>query len=333
MVTLEEENLTPKEWAIRLADNIRKHPSMSAFEKAMASFHSALEAPDIRAFEMIKRSVEKGTLGEDFQALCAKSKAVEGAQLEYGLVRQLIFDVNQIVETRSQKPGLEAALKLQALQTIVLQDSFSRTAKKAAEWIETIATADQDEEENRQIVLKELAAYEFDLNDIEGIGGQTLRAFLNDVVGPTFLSQIEEWVSIVKTLIFELQSYKAYVKFIQDRFLDGHPFLAKDIEADLDNSIRLVADAVRQYNEYLDTRATIFKSEWESDEADGLRVGIGGEREGRLKISLDELTPTKSQTKCVVKAWIDTARDKTLSLIKSDPQWEWQRWRAKKRER
>jgi hypothetical protein len=48
---------------------------------------------------------------------------------------------------------------LAKLETIILQDSFGRTARKAAEWVQEYKPYDSDEEENRQIMLRELAAF------------------------------------------------------------------------------------------------------------------------------------------------------------------------------
>ena len=61
--------------------------------------------------------------------------------------------------TRAEMDGLKAALKLSTLHTLILQDAFGRTARKAALWIQEYKPADADEEEERQVMLKELAAY------------------------------------------------------------------------------------------------------------------------------------------------------------------------------
>lgn len=301
-----EENLTPKEWAIWLADMIRQYPSYSAFLEAAVMKDNL----DNKPFEMMKKQLEAKHGGKKPEEIRAYNAAGRKMWTEYVFGRNLITNINNVIQARAEKAGLEAALKLQALQTIILQDSFGRTARKAAEWVELYKAADSDEEENRQVMLKELEEYFFDMDEkVEGLGGQKLRYFLDRIVGPAYLSQVEEWVFAAKSLIFDLYAHKGAVKVIQDEHFSGHPILAKDNEAGFESVIKTVEDAVKQHNEYLEVRARIFKAEWDEDEADGVPAWIGGEREGRLTINIDELKPAEGDmVKHLVNEWVKMAR-------------------------
>lgn len=290
-----EARLTPKEWAIREAEAIRNAPSFAAAVKQM-------EYRDMSAaFDALAKHVHPlpGKEGE-----AERRRLSWKYWVDFRTRVNLLNAVQSNIRERAEIASVEAALKLQTLLTMILQDSFSRTAKKAAEWIEEYKTADADEEQNRQGMLAELDAYV----DVDLEAGEGPRSLDLGVLKINFPSAIQDWIDAIKALIFDLFRHQAAVTVIQDQFFDGHIILARDVEAYLTDVIRQIRDIVDRHNEYLDVRRNLFTAEWDEDDADGVRAGLAGEREGRLTINIDKLTPTKKSAEDLARSWIKLAK-------------------------
>ena len=295
-----EAALTPKEWAVKLADEMRKHPSKKDFLEAEKK-KSIDEAFTMKPYRVLTKQADERHPGNKPEDIRAKSKIEKALRKEFHMLKLLIFLANEQAESTGETSGLEAALKLAKLQTIVLQDAFGRTARKAAEWVKEYKTADNEEEENRQIMLNELAAYsdaDFGekLSDSVPIpGGGRIR----------FPSFIEDWVTSVIGLTMHALGIRAGIVLIQDKLFDGHPILYKDSEAKLDASIKTLEEGIETFNAYLKTRAAIFGAEWEEEEEeeDGIASAISGEREGKLTINIASIRATVKKNKA--KMWAD----------------------------
>jgi len=303
-----EGQLTPKDWAIRLVDEFRKHPTLEAFFKDSAKAGQAKDSPLTRAYHALSDQAEKQYPGKRPEDIRAKSKLSRELRTAFHALKLLAIEINEDIIKRAEKAGLEAALRLSRLETTILQDAFGRTARKAAGWIKDYKTADKDDEENRQIMLKELAAYtdvyygEKFSDSLPLPGGIRLR-------WPSF---IEEWIMSTGGLIAEVFSIQEAVKIVQDKHFGGHPILFLDVEAALDRIIKTLEDSAKTFNEYLKTRGQVFKADWEAEEEeDGFATAIPGEREGKLQISLDRIRGRAKQiAKEQAAGWVKTAKDK-----------------------
>jgi hypothetical protein len=262
----------------------------------------------IKALEKQAAELYPGKKPEDIHALNALNKKL---WVDFVTLARLLTIVNITIHEEREKIGMKAAFKLSTLHTIILQDAFGRTARKAALWVEEYKTADKDEEENRQLMLKELAAYA-DVNFGEKF---TDSLPLGPDLRIRFPTEIEEWVKGTKKLIADVFAHQAAVKIIQDRYFDAHPILFLDAEAGLENSIKTIQDAAEDFNDYLETRSTLFKTEWDDEEKeDGITSAIPGEREGLLAIKIDDIkVKAKSQAADLTKTWIEMARVETLA--------------------
>jgi len=304
-----EVQLTPKEWAIRLADEIRKHPSFDDAVKANLKIPNDESIFGDRPYQALARQVEDCHPGKKPEDIAAYNKLANKLWTEYDTLRTLIFQINRNIMERLEADGLKAALKLSTLQTVILQDAFSRTASKAASWIEDYKTADEDDEENRQIMLKELAAY------TEVTFAEKFSDSL--VIGPGIRlrvpSIIEEWVQDIVRLVTEVFSRRAAVKVIQDKYFDGHNILFREEETKLEETMKTIEGGVATFNEYLMTRELLFKTEWDQeDQEEGLSTAIPGEREGQLSIDLDAVkTRSKGLVKALADKWIKDAKEET----------------------
>jgi hypothetical protein len=305
-----EARLTPREWAIRLADEIRKYPSMDEAIKASLKVPNEEAILGDRPYQALAKQAEERHPGNRPDQMAAFNKLSEKLWTEYQTLRNLAIQINSAVMERLEVFGLKAALKLSTLQTVILQDAFGRTASKAALWIEEYKTADEDEEENRQIMRKELSAY----TDVSFAEKLTDSLPLGPDIRLRVPSIIEEWVQDTVRLIAEVFSRRAAVKIIQDKFFDGHDILFRDTETKLEETMKTIEEGVATFNEYLMTRELLFKTEWdEEDEEEGLSTAIPGEREGQLAIDLEAVkTKSKGLVKALVNKWIKDAKDETV---------------------
>jgi len=278
--------LTPKEWAIRMVDAFRKSPTRKDYYQDNAPPKEAPE--DIgRAFTALVDQAESRYPGKKPEDARARYKLANALRVEYRVLFRLAVNINEDVAKTAEVNGLKAALKLANLRQVILQDAFGRTARKAKEWVEEYKPADADEEENRQIMLKELDAYtdvylgETWSDSLPLPGGGRLR----------FPSVIEEWVADVVATAAETLAHRAAVKVIQDKHFDGHPVLFLDTEANLDAVTKTLEACIADFNDYLALRAELFKTEWdaEEEEEDGITSAIPGEREGKLTIDIDRV--------------------------------------------
>lgn len=299
-----EAKLTPVQAAIRRADELRQAPSLLEYTRPKDSDGNTaakLAKQDSLStrFKELAKVKHPGNSPADHQAA---KKLYTKYWIEYDTRINLINTVQSIIRERTERAGAEAALKLQTLTIIILRDSFSRTAEKAAEWVEEYKTADKEEEQNRQIMLDELASYY--VNTEPGsrslpLGGVTI----------VFPSAIEGWIDTIKGLIYDVFRHKEAIKYIQDQLFDGHDILARDVEARLVAVIATIKDTVRKLNEYLDIRVQLFGEEWkEVDDWDGLPGGLIGEMDGRLRIDVDAIRPTAKSVKRLADQWIKEAK-------------------------
>src|SRR6266568_394023 len=139
-----EGQLTPKELAIKLADDMRKHSSANEFMKAVAN-RTYREAPFIRPFSALAEQAEVLHPGKNPDEIRARNKLSDKLCTEVHALIGLITTINENIAIEMEVAGLKAELKLCTLQTLILQDIFGWTARKAAPWVEEYKTADADE--------------------------------------------------------------------------------------------------------------------------------------------------------------------------------------------
>lgn len=307
-----EDRLTPKELAIKLADEMRKHPSEMDFMTAVLK-GTYRDSPLIKPFIILADQAEEIHPGRKPDEIGAKIKLNRKLRHEYQTLKLLIFRVNDETKSRIEKLGTKAALKLATLQTVILQDAFGRTAKKAAEWIEEYKAEQGEEEEARRVMLKELSAYtdadfSVKLGDFVPLGIVSIR----------LPSVIEEWVDGVVTMIVEVFLHLSAVKAIQDKYFDGHPILFVNVEAGLTEAVRSIEDAVATFNDYLKTRAELFKAEWDQEtKEDGIASAMPGEREGTLAIDIAAIRRSVERyaVDALASSWTKQAKDWATSSM------------------
>lgn len=300
-----ESQLTPKEWAIRLADEGMK---LKAYDSAGGL--KIIRPLVNQAFSALSKQAEEKHPGNKPEDIRARRQLHQALQIEFHTLKKLQALVNEAINDRAEKAGLEAALKISSLQTIILQDAFGRTARKAAGWIKVYETEGKDEEENRQIMLDELQAYmdvDFGEKASDSIPLLDMRI--------RFPSIIENWVKDAKELIRDAYRHDAAAGYIQLNVFDDHPILFPSSRVRMERTIHAIEDAAGTFNDYLAVRADLFKADWEDEEENegGHVTAIPGEREGTLKIDLEKIQlEAVKLAKDLAKEWMKKAREEAV---------------------
>jgi hypothetical protein len=176
------------------------------------------------------------------------------------------------VRSKAETIGLKTGLKLSTLHTLILQDAIGRIAAKTAEWTKRHKTINAEADEERELILKELATY----------------TELGLPLDRTCPSPIEDWGDELTMLLMDVFAYKAVVCKIQEKYFDGHPILFCDVEAKLAETIKSMEDAASTFNDYLAARDALLKSESDrEDSAAAAASAILGERERHLSIDFE----------------------------------------------
>jgi hypothetical protein len=173
---------------------------------------------------------------------------------------------------------------------------------KTAEWAKHYKTINAEADEERELILKELAAY----------------TELGLPLDRTCPSPIEDWVDELTMLLMDIFAHNAVVRQIQERYFDGHSILFCDAEAKLAETINSMEDAASTFNEYLAARDALLKSESDQeDSADAAASAILGERERHLAIDIEAIRGWAEGflVDHIAKEWVKEARENAQADI------------------
>jgi hypothetical protein len=131
-----ETHLTPKEWAIRLADETRKYPDLLAHMKALVKLplHELPVRRPYYAFEKQAAELHPGNKPDDIRA---RHRLTDTLWNEFHKLKLLIRLVNQAMRGKVETISLQAALQLSALHALILEDILAQTDNSEiplAEW-------------------------------------------------------------------------------------------------------------------------------------------------------------------------------------------------------
>lgn len=131
-----ETHLTPKEWAIRLADEMRKYPDTLAHMKALVKLplHELPVRRPYYAFEKQAAELHPGNKPENIRA---RHRLTDALWNEFHTLKLLIRQVDQTMQRKVETISLQAALQLSALRALILEDILAQTDNSEiplAEW-------------------------------------------------------------------------------------------------------------------------------------------------------------------------------------------------------
>jgi hypothetical protein len=301
-----ENYLTPKEWAIRLADEARKYPDALACMKALAKLPFD-ELPVRRPYFAFEEQAGEEHPGQKPENLRARHRLIDALWHEFHVLKLLIACVNIEARRKAESIRLQAACQWSALHALILQNAFGRAAARAAALLTTQKQPGTKSE--RQAVLKELAAF------TEAGPGVTPPARMPSEAAPDgYPSPLAEWRHEHTALLKDFHAHCAAVELIQEQHFDGHPILFLDVEGELTETARVIESVIATANEYLKSRA-----EFHNTETDG------GAGESNLAIALDAIKAGASGqwAAAISEKWMHDAREEAVELNAEN----WERWR------
>ena len=121
-----ELHLTPKQWAIRLADEMRRYPSREEFMKAIAK-GTRWQSPFATPFYALAAQAQERWPQRNQEHIWLAFELNRKLRTEFQALKALIDDVNTAIEIKAQTNRHKAALQLYKLQTLILQDAIAHT--------------------------------------------------------------------------------------------------------------------------------------------------------------------------------------------------------------
>jgi hypothetical protein len=124
-----EVDLTPKEWAMRLADEMRESPTQVHFLRAVAK-EKYRDWPWVKPFFKLAEQAEVRYPRSNPEDTRARNQLNRKLRTEFHTLKRLIANVNETILNKAETNGLKTALKLSTLHALILQEAFTRTARK-----------------------------------------------------------------------------------------------------------------------------------------------------------------------------------------------------------
>jgi hypothetical protein len=294
-----ELQLTPKEWAISLAHEMRLQPSEAEFARVVAD-KPYREWPSVKPFFKLAKQAEERHPGKTPEDVRMRNQLNRRLRTEFHALKKLICKANEIIRSKAETIGLKTGLKLSSLHAVILQDAIGRTARKTVEWAKNRKATGAAADEERQLIMTELAGYT-----------QLALPF-----GRTFPSLIEDWVDELTMTLTDVFVHKAVVCEIEKKYFNGHPILYCDAEAKLAATIKSIEDAVSTFNEYSATRRTIFTKSDPKNRANAASATLG-EEERHLVIDIEVIREWAEGflVDHIASEWVKEARENAKADI------------------
>jgi hypothetical protein len=237
-----EVQLTPKEWAIRLVDEMRRYPGDREFLRAVAK-GTYRESPFVKPFFALTAQAQDRYPGKRPEDLRAAQQLSDDNRREYQALKSLINKANRELSTRTRRGKREGNVLAHRLHQLILLDVFVQNNEAAAAWIERRKT-DGAEEEERQSILEELS------NVARAAGSGTL-----------LFSLANNWADDAAVLLLEMFSLEVSIQELQKNYLDDHAMLSPEFEHRLETMISLLSELIVTFNEYVNAKADRFRQD------------------------------------------------------------------------
>jgi hypothetical protein len=117
-----ELKLTPKEWAVRLADEMRKYPSENGFQFSLLNYLSDQETPFGKPFFILNKQAEEQHPGHKPEDIRSQHRIARNLRGEYQTLKKIIFQTNEKLKSKVEIWKLKASLQLSIIETLLLQD-------------------------------------------------------------------------------------------------------------------------------------------------------------------------------------------------------------------
>jgi hypothetical protein len=289
-----EISLTPKQWAISYADDIRRYPTYQEALNALVE-GAYLESALVKPYHALSQQAQDRRLGSQPHEVLVRSKLTQNLVTEYHVLTTLIRKINADLEAKCVAVALMSLQEISNLDLLMLTHNFALAASKAAGWIKYVKRDTGGRENQRQQILSQLATL-----------GQP----------QDMTSMMRSWSAFTAGVFIRVCAYEAAVQIVQDKYFCGHSILSQDHERVLTKIKQLLLAAIRRFNRYL-ARAL-----WS-----GASEGIGPlDVEALQKIAIQTLVDS------IVKGWVAAAQDQgadEILLRTDDPEVLWERIQKK----
>lgn len=275
-----EVELTPKEWAIRLADEIRRYPRCWDFLRTLAK-GTYRESPWVKAFIALVKQAEDRHPGRKPENTRARQELSRKLRTEWHALNTLILEIHVELLNKIEMSRLKIAVLKNQLHALSLCDTIASTRNMITFFIEHCKAADSDKK-TRQLVLKTLA---------KGARMAGSRERL--------ISLCQELADDADILLMDTLARKGAVQAVQERYLDGHAMLSLDVEEMLEATIQEILKIIDLFNEYVNWRRVLAVT---SEEGTSVRIDVEAIR-GRASILINS----------VVKQWVKEAQNKAIA--------------------
>ena len=117
-----ETKLTPKEWAIRLADEMRKYPSEIEFYYSFLNYSSIKETPFGKPFFILNKQAEEQHPGHKPENIRIQHRIARKLRGEYQTLKILMSQSNEKIKHNIEIWKLKASLQLSNMNALIMQD-------------------------------------------------------------------------------------------------------------------------------------------------------------------------------------------------------------------
>jgi hypothetical protein len=121
-----ELQLTPKQWAIRLADEMRRYPSEKDFLKGIGK-GTYRQSPFTKPFFILAEQAHQRWPERNQEHSHKVSELNRTLRMEFQALKMLINNINSAIKIKAEANKLKAELLLSKLQTLILKDSLAHT--------------------------------------------------------------------------------------------------------------------------------------------------------------------------------------------------------------
>lgn len=295
-----ELQLNPKQWALKLVDEARAHPSGAEFIRSVAKGMCA-EWPTVRPLHALTEQARQGYAAKEPEDIQAWRKSARQLRRDFWFLRRLFFSINASIESETKSLRLSAALMLSRLETLILRDAAGRTAERAATWIEQQGHTNSDQE--HLSILSELAELSKKETSGTNAGGSGRRVRLPVA--------IECWTDRFRTLVVDAFAHKYAVLTIERKYFDRHQILCREVEAELEQTIAMCEDAAALFNEYLKIGFDLHRSKSERHRPGSESATSISQHDLTIDIEIIREIARDMLADVIATNWISEAKDRT----------------------
>jgi TonB family protein len=308
-----EIQLGPREWGVKLADEMRRDASKGARPAEVPAAGALAESLRLGPFYGLEEQAKLLRPGNELEDIRAWNQLSQKFRTEYGGMKALILKVNEAVKEKTEALRLKVALEVCALYKLILDDGLAQPAGSTPAPAPERKTDDVYEAEENEFMMNEAAIYDDEASGDDEIflemPGNGLPHGRTEDSG--FSSLMKNWAADSTQLITTVFTYKAAAQTIQEKYFAGHAILFEDVEARLNETIQAMEDAAATFNEYLKIRVTSIQAGSQTHsgaQRDYLTLDVQAIRAGVGRNLVDPL----------VFEWEEFAKNKALAEIRRD---------------